>query len=284
MSRSGVFLTQAVVCALLCAACTGATDVRPVPDAGGRSYARLTVVATGTSVAVTGRLLRYKNLDADSAQILAGAPPYEGALPGACMLIDEETLLDLAISGTSPDASVRLLDAGEVLVRAAGHAVRLPPRYVPELLPFVSGVAYTAETGADTAADPVPTEVLVSAFGGEDVGAFSAAAELPPTPRITSVGEPARGSSLDLAWEGRGSGTVDLVVTRDAGRSVRCRVADNGRFSVPARALGPLWDAGRSDVATVSVERSLRTPFSAPGLDGGDVVVVARDAATVRVP
>ncbi len=273
-----------MACAVLCAACTGASDVRPVPDAGGRSYARLTIVATGTSLAVTGRLLRYKNLDADSAQILAGAPPYEGALPGACMLIDEEMLLDLAISGTAPDASVRLLDAGEVLVRAAGHAVRLPPRYVPELLPFVTGVAYAAEAGADPGTESAPTEVLVSAFGGEDVGAFSAAAELPPTPRLTSVAEPARGAGLELIWDGRASGTVDIVVTRDAGRSVRCRVADNGRFTVPARALGPLWDAGRADFATVSIERSLRTPFSAPGLDGGDVVVVSRDAATVRVP
>ncbi len=262
MSRSAFALAA---CGVLASACTGASDVRTVPDAGGRSYARLTIVATGKSLAVTGRLLRYKNLDADSAQILAGAPPYEGALPGACMLIDEETLLDLAISGTAPDASVRLLDAGEVLVRAAGHAVRLPPRYVPELLPFVTGVAYAAEAGADPAPEAVPAEVVVSAFGGEDVGAFSAAAELPPTPRLSSVSEPARGAAL-------------------AGRSLRCRVADTGRFAIPARSLAPLWDAGRADTATVSVERSQRTPFSAPGLDGGDVVVVSREAATVRVP
>jgi hypothetical protein len=268
----------------LTSACTGASDIRTAPDAGGRSYARLTIVATGTSLAVTGRLLRYKNLDADSAQILAGAPPYEGALPGACMLIDEETLLDLAIAGTAPDASVRLLDAGEVLVRAAGHAVRLPPRYVPELLPFVTGVAYAAEAGADPEVEVAPSEVVVSAFGGEDVGAFSAAAELPSPPRLSSVGDPTRGAALDLAWEGRGSGTVDIVVTRDAGRSLRCRVADSGRFSIPARALAQVWDSGRADSATVSVERSQRTPFSAPGLDGGDVVVVSRDATTVRVP
>ena len=268
----------------MASACTGATDLRPIPDAGGRSYARLTIVSTAGALTVTGRLLRYKNIDADSAQILAGAPPYEGALPGACMLIDEETLLDLAIAGTTPDASVRLLDAGEVLVRAAGHAMRLPPRYVPEVLPFVSGVAYAAEAGVDPATDTAPAEVLVSAFGGEDVGAFSAAAELPVSPHLGGVTEPARGAPIELAWEGRAGGTVDIVITRDAGRSLRCRVADNGRFVVPARALAPLWGDGRADTATISVERSQRTPFSAPGLDGGDIVVVARDAATVRVP
>ena len=282
MSRRA-FLLAAVV-----SACTGASETLKVPDAGGRSYARLTVIATsahgGASLSVTGRLLRYRNLDADSAQILAGAPPYEGSLPGACMVIDEETLLDLAVAGSSPDAAVRLLDAGEVLVRAAGQAVRLPPRYVPEVLPFVSGVAYAAESAADTPLEGGSNDVFVSAFGGEDVGAFAATAELPPFPLLGAIADPQRGSPLEISWEGRSRGSVDIVVTRDAGRSLRCRVPDQGRFVIPARSLAPLWSDGHAPEVVVAVERSHRSPFSASGLDGGDVVVVARDATTLRVP
>jgi hypothetical protein len=269
---------------LLCAACAGG-EIHGVPDAGGRSFGRLSIVLAasddGATVSAVGRLLRYRNLDVDSAQILAGAggrARAEAAPLGSCALVDDDARLEEALAAASPDSAVQLLDAGEVTIRVAGQAVRMAPRWVPEILPFVSGVMY--KTSGEATALPAARateEALVSAFGGEDVGAFVARAAVPPAPRIGSfaVGE----GGATVAWDvaAAPAGTVTVVLARAGGPSLRCRAPDVGRFAIPLPAGSGFTTGG---AYTVTVERSARASFRARGLDVGELVVSVRDSAT----
>jgi hypothetical protein len=242
---------------LLCAACGAASDGRSIPDAGGPSYGRLSILlGADGAISAGGRLVRYRNLDADRARVLAGV----GDAPGAgCTLVDDEVRLDEALAETPPEAVVQLLDAGELTMRIAGETVRMQPRYVPDIVPFVSGVMYRSELLSHDAATE---DAWVTAAGGEQVGQFTARAAVPPVPRIDGVTHSNGG--LEVRWSGLGRGTVTITVG-----SLHCRVPDNGRYVVPVQ-----------QADAVSVERSARTPFRARGLDTAEVVVTVRDAIT----
>lgn len=134
--------------------CAGGGDSgKGVPDAGGRTYARLIITLTAArdgnvTIGTSARLLRYRGVDVDSAQVLAGTHAAERDLAsatGRCAVIDDEALLDDALATSPPDAFVQMLDAGELLINVAGQVVKLAPRYVPDIVPFVSGVVYDAE-------------------------------------------------------------------------------------------------------------------------------------------
>src|SRR5262249_61260050 len=93
------------------------------------------------------------------------------------------------------------------------------------------------------------------------------------------------GSDLSVAWqtEEPSRGTVTLTVSRETGPAIRCRVADSGKFTIPAAALARVVEGAREDSVAVSVQRSRRSPLSAPGLDAAEVEVTGRDVGTVHV-
>jgi hypothetical protein len=271
--------------------CAGGGEGRGVPDAGGRTYARLAITLTtaregSVTIGTSARLLRYRGLDVESAQVLAGSPAAarEPALVGggSCAVIDDEALLDDALATSPPDASVQMLDAGELFFQIAGQTVKIAPRYVPDIVPFVSGVVYDAELSALDAEAPGPGEdAYIAAFGGQHVGRFVAPAEVPAPPRVTAVFG-SRDSELTLSWAADGRGQVQVVLAGDFGPAVRCVVPDTGRFTIPAAAVARVADALRGEPLTLALERSRRTPFSAPGLESAEVEIVLRDAVPVR--
>lgn len=291
---------------LVLASCgVGSDSPQKVPDAGSKSFARLAVVLTapregGVTVGAAGRLLRYRGVDLDSAQVLAGARDRERG-PLGCAVIDDEGQLEDALATSPPDAAVQMLDAGDVLVRVAGQTVKMSPRYVPDIVPFVSGVIYDGEMsadielaasdGRDDARSEAPTEALIAGFGGQQVGRFVTAAEVPSVPRFLSIGGAApasatvdAGAEMAVTWQTDETtrGTVTLTVSRETGPAIRCRVADNGKFTIPAAALGRVIDVAREESLALSVDRSRRSPFSAPGLDAAEVEVTVRDVVTLR--
>jgi hypothetical protein len=243
------------------------------------------------SVTTSARLLRWRDLDAASAAALAG--DAEPALaPGQCARLDDEELFEEALAAASPESAVQLLDAGEIVVTAAGRSTRLLPRYQPEIVPFVSGVVYDPEAAPeDLPPEVVAGDVLVSAFGGEDVGRFDAAAQMPPLPRLVAIDgrdpasaplEISRGRDHELVWTsgGRLGDDTITVILGWAGGEIRCRPAQVGRLRVPEATLAALPDGAD---ARVAVERTSRQPFAAPGLEGGELAVGVRDAVPVKV-
>ncbi len=293
-ARLGRLLAAALALGTFVTGCASSgSDGRGVPDAGGHTYARLSVVVTvprdgAGSVGATARLLRYRGVDVESAQVLAGTPvaARQGGGGGSCALIDDEALLDDALATSPPDASVQMLDAGDLLVHVAGQTLKVSPRYVPEIVPFVSGVVYEAEAQS---VDPLTEgssreESFVAAFGGQQIGRFVAPAEVPAPPRIEHVSDDGA-PEIEVAWSQEGApagGTVEIVVGGELGPSLRCRYPDTGRATIPGDALGRVRDATRGGPLTLAVERTRRTPFSAPGLEGADIEVSLRDVVTLR--
>jgi len=292
-----------LVAFLVIGGCGVGSDSPPkVPDAGSKSFARLAVVLTaprdgGVTVGAAARLLRYRGVDLDSAQVLAGARDRERG-PLGCAVLDDEAQLEDALATSPPDAAVQMLDAGDVLVRVAGQTVKMSPRYVPDIVPFVSGVVYDGEMSADAelaagdeARNEAQKEAWIAGFGGQQVGRFVTAADVPSVPRFVSIAGAApasagldAGADLPVAWQTDETtrGTVTLTVSRETGPAVRCRVADSGKFTIPAAALARILDSAREDGVAVSLERSRRSPFSAPGLDAAEVEVTVRDVVTLR--
>jgi len=253
----------------------------------------LTVPRDGLpSTRTAARLLRWRDLDPALAGAFAGESLPEIG-PGQCAVADGEAVLDDALAAASPDSSVELLDAGEIVATAAGHSTRLVPRYEPEILPFVSGVAYVAEglPEAETA-ELIGGDVLVSAFGGEDVGRFDATATLPPLPRLLTIDghDPAESSTieisrardLELRWSagGRLGDDTILVELVWASGQIRCRPAEEGRLRIPEAKLAVIPEGSDLQIA---VERGARAPFSAPGLEAGELEAAVRDAVGVKV-
>jgi hypothetical protein len=281
----------------------GSDSPQKVPDAGSKSFARLAVVLTaprdgGVTVGAAGRLLRYRGVDLDSAQVLAGSRDRERAPLGRCAVLDDEAQLEDALATSPPDAAVQMLDAGDVLVRVAGQTVKMSPRYVPDIVPFVSGVVYDGEMSTDSELGSVggreeaQTEAWIAGFGGQQVGRFVTAAEVPAMPRFLSIaGAAPAGAAMDagadvpVSWQADDSsrGSVTLTVSRETGPGLRCRVADTGKFTIPAAALSRVLEGAREENLALSVERSRRSPFSAPGLDAAEVEVTVRDVVTLRV-
>src|SRR5262249_27920975 len=134
--------TSLLVGSLVIGGCGVGNDApQKVPDAGSKSFARLAGVPTAppdrpVPVRAAGRLLRYRGVDLDSAQVLAGARDRERG-PLGCAILDDEAQLEDALATSPPDAAVQMLDAGDVLVRVAGQTVKMAPRYVPDIVPFV---------------------------------------------------------------------------------------------------------------------------------------------------
>src|SRR5262249_48939246 len=134
--------------------------------------------------------------------------------------------------------------------------------------------------------DSTGGEAFIAAFGGQQVGRFVTPADVPAAPRLLGDASAVEtGSDLVVAWSAETGtrGAVSLVVARENGLAVRCRVADSGRYAIPAAALARVLDGARGETVALSVERSRKTPFSAPGLDAAEVEVTVRDLVALRV-
>jgi hypothetical protein len=291
---------------MLSASCAGdgAPPAGP-PDAGQSRFARLRVDVSlpreGEPVVTTeARFLRVTDMDVETAQVLAGATelPADWLPMGRCVRSSADALVDDALASASPDAQVTMLDAGDLVVQAAGRPDRLTPRVMPEIVPFVTGLWYESEEGA-AVSTPLylddDADVQISGFGGHDIGRFDTSVRLPPAPVITRVGSvdvvdaPVvidRNADLEVSWASAARGDDATVVSLTWGRGelLRCR-AQGTRFVVPRVQLA---DALRGLDASVplalSVERVRRVFWSAPGLDAADLIVSVRDVVPVRVP
>jgi hypothetical protein len=267
------------------------------PDAGLSRFGSLSVAVSldGTRVRLhsEARFLRLADIDPESAQVITGQGVWSEAIaPGRCARINDENLVEAALETATVDAHIGLLDAGDLIVNVAGQSERLTPSWIPEVLPFVSGVFYRS---AAESPGLEGNEVQVSGFGGPDVGRFDVSTALPAFPALLSVGgqEPRasellvdRAADLDVRWAGapaRPDETVYVTLRWHEGDALRCRASSSGWLRVPARELAAGLRGVDAEVLQLSVERVRRLAWRARGLDAGELVVVARDEAVARL-
>jgi hypothetical protein len=99
-----------------------------------------------------------------------------------------------------------------------------------------------------------------------------------------------RGSDLDVRWSTEAAPTAEPLVlearwsSRVGGtHTVRCRVRDDGTFSIPHDAFADLPATTALSSATVTATRLSRAPFFAPGAGRGELTLALKDVAALQV-
>jgi len=271
----------------------------------GLSYTRALAAtpAPTSTIEAEAHFVRYRAADhAMDRTVVAGLLGFGNA--GDESLAVDACRNDIGEVTAAPSAGaieVSLLDAGPLTVRTRDLAgarsaplAKLEAQHYPELFPFVSGVVYGLE--ATPTADLLPgARVEIEADGGEDVGPFLAAAQLPSAFPDLAVARDATSGRVDLRWAAADPALAKtasvLVELRWGGTqpgTLHCRARDDGRFTIE-RAQAPGLEAALGSVgsftgqagAQVSVARSARTAMQAPGAGDGTLTVSLRDTATL---
>jgi hypothetical protein len=294
MSRYG-FALFSIFAAV--AGCTGRDTGRDAGESS-RSLVRVNIAYTRalgeTRFDAQAHFVRYRSFDPAGVPTILGFTDFDSIPLETCRVSDGTAELDEALSADSTargvPAEVALLDAGRIEVRGPIDKSTLQPHHYPELVPFVAGVVYGGDDH-NTVALGVGQSYQVVGDGGEEVGPFSASATAPRAfPSLTV--EPLRksgglASDLDVRWADAGDAEPVLIEikwsSRLGAKAVRCRVRDDGEFSVPSTAFEALPPASVLSSATVTATRLARGPLAAPGVGRGDFAVELRDTAPLQV-
>ncbi len=220
------------------------------------------------------RLARWLGLDAPQAATPA---------PGTCLRAGDLAGDDPALDEVEAfDGEVVFLDAGDVEVRVQGAAFEVPVHLVPDLLPFVSGVAYAlADRPVPDPGDVLRLEVAADGSAADGVPPFRAAVALEPV--RDPVVRPASDGVLWLAWTppAQPGGTV-LVEIGEAGDdevAVVCGFEDDGDAGVDLHALG--WEPRAVEDVAVSIARTTRVTVDADGEIPTDLVFAVKSRAVL---
>ena len=238
--------------------------------------------------------IRYRSFDAASVPTILGFADFDGVPLDGCKVSNGTAELDSALAAdtVAPTAEVALLDAGNLELHGPlsglDRAV-ITPRHYPELVPFVSGVVYGSDDLSPVAL-ALGQPYQVSGEGGNEVGPFTATVTAPRSFPTLQVDPLHRGSDLDLRWTTDAVPAAEPLVleakwsSRAGTRTVRCRVRDDGAFSIPHDAFAdlPATTAALSS-ATVTATRLSRAPFFAPGAGRGELTLALKDVAALQV-
>ncbi|MBW2732364.1 MAG: hypothetical protein JRH20_08200 [Deltaproteobacteria bacterium] len=271
---------------------------------------------SGLELLTTAQFVRYSALQRGQVERLLALPLDPAKLPAEEQCTLEDLTVELEEEGVLEEeaelANVELLEAGDLQVEtASGAKISLVPKHFPGLLPFISGVIY-GEAQSDRVLKT--SAVLATTRGSEAVGAFSVRAESPTLPRLQSVGaQPLdapislrQGDPVELRWQAlQGSGSdgsgsdgsgsdgseSDVLYAEarivDAQRDVvlRCRLRENGAFTLPGSLLSELARAGNTKRTRLQIDlaRLRRVYFETSGLERGELRVIARDRVTVEL-
>lgn len=288
---------------MLATGCSGSGDSGGVEAGAVGSHARVRVElgleGPRAELTAQARFLRYRDVDAPTADILAGATvPATGADPlalGECEIVAataddrlSETLALLPERGLMARAAVIHLDAGDVSILVDGlAAASIQPLLAPALAPYVGGVEYdelaltVGEVGV-----PDGAEVVIAGFGGDDVGAFEASVALPVVPAAVTA---TLDDQLRLSWAAAADDParppVLVLVQRGFGEdALRCAAPDVGLLAIDGATLASLPGFAPGDDLLVSIERSATAPLAAPGVDAGLLEAIVRYVVIASAP
>lgn len=247
----------------------------------------------------TAQFVRYGAMrDTHVARLLALPLDPDRDLPAIDTCEPYDLSANLTEDDVDPEDSghVELLEAGKLQIQTATESLALVPRHFPWLLPFISGVVY-GEASAHWSAQA--GHIVAEAAGGEGVGAFRVDGTIPPLPHLLRLGDgEATGEvhtanaadPLALTWlpaRTAVDGDLTYIEVRDAqGDShsvLRCAVRDDGAFELSRSQLLALTsrEGGR---LSLEAARLRRTPFSARGLDHGELLLTVRSRLTFVLP
>lgn len=279
------------------AGCTGRDGVHDAGEAV-RGLVRIDLSythAAGTAVTdarfdAAARFVRYRAFDAASVPTILGFADFDGVPLDGCKVSDGTAELDSALAAdtVTPTAEVALLDAGNLELRGPIDRAAITPRHYPELVPFVSGVVYGGDELRPVAL-ALGQPYQVTGEGGNEVGPFNATVAAPRSFPTLNVDTLRRGSDLDVRWSTETLPTNEALVlearwsSRAGTRTVRCRVRDDGAFSIPHDAFADLPATTTISSATVTATRLSRAPFFAPGAGRGELTLALKDVAALQV-
>jgi hypothetical protein len=286
-----LLLAGAGALAMAAAGCSGsaATEGAEAGTVGSHARIRVELDVEGPSARLGAevRFLRYQDVDASSAEVLAGGTTGE-VERGHCELVLPDQQLEDTMA-LLPDAApergvVQHLDAGDVAISIEGVvSAAVQPLQVPALFPFVTGVEYDELT--QTVGElglPEQAPLQVTGFGGQDVAPFDATARFPALPAgVTAT----FGDALTIDWVGGAGGEVSIAVQRSFGEpALRCRTDDDGAFTLDRATLGQIPGFRIGEDLVVAVERVARSRFAAPGVQWAELEAVARYVVIASAP
>ena len=279
------------------AGCSGRDGVRDAGDAV-RGLVRVDLSythvagapATDARFDAQARFVRYRAFDAASVPTILGFADFESVPLDGCKVFDGTVELDsaLAADNVAPTAEVALLDAGNLDLRGPIDRAAIAPRHYPELVPFVSGVVYGGDELRPVAL-ALGQPYQIAGEGGNEVGPFTATVTAPRSFPSLSVDLLHRGSDLDVRWATESAPAPEPLVlearwsSRGGTHTVRCRVRDDGAFSIPHDAFADLPATATLSSATVTATRLSRAPFFAPGAGRGELTIALKDVASLQV-
>lgn len=277
--------------------CAGRDAVQDAGDAS-RGMVRVDLSYTHQAGAPAGdvrfesqaRFVRYRAFDANSVPTILGFADFEGLPLDGCKVSDGTAELDEALAADSiaPTAEVSLLDAGRLALTGPIDRAAIAPRHYPELVPFVSGVIYGGDETSPVALG-LGQPYQVTGEGGSEVGPFTAVVTAPRAFPSLTLDALHRGSDLDVRWTVEPTPANEPLLleakwsSRAGTRSVRCRVRDDGAFSIPHDAFDALPIASALTSATVTATRIARAGLYAPGAGHGELTLSLKDVAPLQV-
>jgi len=283
-------LTHALFALFVVGGCSDRDAVRDAGDAA-RSLVRVDVSYTRLAGAQDPRFdaqahfVRYRSFDPAPFNVttLLGFADFDNIPLDGCRVSDGAADLDQALSAPG---EVALLDAGRLDVRGPIDRAQLRRTHYPELLPFVSGIIYGGDDARPLTLG-LGQPYVITGEGGEEVGPFSAQVTSPRAFPQLSFEPLRRGDGLDLHWAALGGAVEEPLLlevkwaSRAGVRAVRCRVLDDGEFTIGREAFDQLPAQPAS--ATVTVTRVARGAFAAPGAGAGELTFELREVTPLQV-
>ncbi|WP_437732937.1 hypothetical protein [Sorangium sp. So ce1335] len=240
------------------------------------------VEGAGSVTNVSAKFMRLSSAaDPELAERVVGST-FDLPSAGSCMVLSPAG--DEAATSLSAIGPIELLDAGDVTMRTDSAAMPLAARAFPDVGDLVFGVFYTSR---DATSDlPAPARYVFESSGTGLLDRFSFEADAPAGPEEVRVGDAdlADGVQLDagvgavVQWRadegaeaGRSRDVIYVDVTSARGTAVRCAFKDTGRGVIPGSLLDPSTLGPLPADATLAVHRTRQVPFSASGIDLGEV-------------
>lgn len=181
---------------------------------------------------------------------------------------------------------IDLVDVGAVTIEAGRERAPLAARAFPDVVDLISGVVYTTRDAAE--AFPAPSVYRFELTGSAQFAPTTIETAAPPLPDDVLVASQRLGAEpviaaredLAIAWS-KGSGDdlvyVDLTSYEPSRLArIRCTFADEGRAIIPEAALP------QADAAGIAIHRVQRQAIVAEGFDKGEVRFDLAVAGMVR--
>ena len=193
----------------------------------------------------------------------------------------------------APVAWLQLLDVGDVRVLAGDERLDLAVSMVPSMFGAVRGVHY--DVARDQARGMLGHGTLrLVADGGDGIAPIDAPIVVPRPLRISMVaGVAVRGGALELVAQPAdlelrwgsvdGVAELELRIAAESGAApswLRCRLRDDGAFTVPAAMLEP-WRRRAPRSWLLTLTRSARAAI--PGFSGEPLLLELVDTVRLSV-